>query len=224
MSKGHISESHRGRLANPLLICGLVSSPLSMIAVIIIGQITPEINVLSETLSKLGASNSLHSTVFNTIMIFHGGVMVGVAYAFWLKLGRTRLANYLRILLTIYGLGIIFSAILNDSLDPLTTTAMLEDVLHSVSVSIAYLALIIVILSITMIQYRNKTLKPISYFAIAILCINAILPFMLLMDKFEPLDGLMQRISFGGSIIWLMLFSMELLRMDNHDSLIKFGS
>ena len=80
------------------------------------------------------------------------------------------------------------------------------------------------ILSITMIQYRNKTLKPISYFAIAILCVNAILPFMLLMDKFEQIDGLMQRISFGGSIIWLMLFSMELLRMDNHDSLIECGS
>jgi len=194
-----------------LLLCGAFAPIMLAILVIILGQITPNYSPFTNTISQLGTQDKPYSTVMNTGFVIYGVLIGGTTYGFYRILRYIPLVKILAILLSIYSIGIISLAIFPDSPSS-QDTHVSADLLHNTFSLISYLALLIGMLITAKIARIEKSLKPIAFLGIAVVVFNLPLPAIIVLDPFEPIGGLLQRLFVASSLLWLILTSLFLYK------------
>jgi hypothetical membrane protein len=201
------------RIARFLLLFGVFAPITMMVIIIVVGQITPNYNPISDTISQLGAPNKPNSIVLNTGFVIYGTLIGGVAYGFYRRLRYVSLARILAILLSIHGIGGILLGIFPDS--PITPdTHFTDDILHNTLSGISYSALLVGILVFIRIARQEKAFKVAAILGLAVVILNLPLPVITVFDPFKQISGLLQRLFIASSFLWLALTSLLLYK--NH--------
>lgn len=199
------------RIARFLLLFGVFAPVTMMVTIIIVGQITPNYDPISDTISQLGASNNPYSIVVNTAFVIYGLLIGGAAYGFYGKLRYASWAEILVISLSIHGIGSILLGIFPDT--PITPdTHFTDDMLHNTFSGISYSALLLGILVFVRIARQEKMLKFATILGLTVIILNLPLPVITIFDPFKQIGGLLQRLFITSSFLWLMLTSLLLYK------------
>ena len=200
-----------------LFILGGILVPALLAGVIIaIGYITSGYNPLGETISRLAIYGAPYAELVIVSFIVYGIFICAIAYGSYRTLRNRKHAKTFGALLAIHGAGMILAAVFRDNVHPQGMWPVIEDVLHNTLASISYMAFLMGILITTIYTFRDVTLKPIVLLGCLVIVINIPLPAILIMDRFELIDGLVQRLTFAISLLWLVAVSLQLFRLNRH--------
>jgi hypothetical membrane protein len=201
------------RIARLTLLSGVFAPIAMMVIIIVVGQITPDYNPISDTISQMGTPNNPYSAVLNSGGVIYG-ILIGVtAYGFHIRLRYTTMAKTLVILLGIHAIGIMLLMVFPDSPD-FTGKHFTDDILHNTFSAISYPALLTGILVYTGIARQEKALKVTAILGLAVVILNLPLPVITMFDPFKPIAGLLQRLFIASSFLWLVFTSLLLYK--NH--------
>lgn len=206
-----LTKLNSDQITRLLLLCGVFTPIMLAILVIVLGQITPDYNPFTDTISQLGTQDKSYSTVINASFVIYGVLIGGATYGFYRILRHIPMAKILAVLLSVYSIGIISLAIFPDSPSS-QNTHVSADLLHNTFSAISYLALLIGMLVTAKIAQIEKALKPIAFIGIAVVVFNLPLPAIIVFDPFEPIGGLLQRLFVASSLLWLILTSLFLYK------------
>jgi hypothetical membrane protein len=200
-----------------LLFCGVMAPPVGVLFMIIAWQLTPGYSHLSETISQLGVNGRPHPEVINTGFILFGFLVNCFAYGLYRKLRNVRGIKAVWMLLFICGTGIILSGIFQTDLGPEMFTS-LEDTLHTVFSTSAFLGLEIGMLVFARIIYANPFWRPIALISIGIAIINVVLYLVFLLEISNEVEGVIQRIVGGTSLLWLEIIAIRSLGFKSYNA------
>jgi len=210
------------RIARFLLLFGVFAPITMMVIIIVVGQITPDYNPISDTISQLGTPSSPYSLVLNS-GCFVFGILIGVtAYGFYRRLHYAAMAKTLAILLGIHAIGIVLLMVFPDSPD-FTGKHFTDDILHNTFSAISYSALLVGILVFTRIARHEQALKVTIILGLVVVILNLPLPVINMFDPFKPISGLLQRSFIASSFSWLAVTSLLLYRNHNDVALCRGG-
>jgi len=182
-----------------------------MVIIIVVGQITPDYNPISDTISQMGTPNSPYALVLNISFVIYG-ILIGVtAYGFHRRLRYTAMGNTLVILLSIHAIGTMLLTVFPDSPD-FTGKHFTDDILHNTFSAISYPALLVGILVFTRIARQEKVLKATITLGLVVVILNLPLPVITMFDPFKPISGLLQRLFIASSFLWLVFTSLLLYK------------
>jgi hypothetical membrane protein len=208
----HQVKLNDDRVTRFLLLCGVLAPIMLASVIFIVGQITPDYNPVSDTVSQSGTPDSPYSVVLNAGFVVYGISMCGVAGGFYRRLRYAPIARVLAILLIIHGVSSILLALFPDSLD-FPGKHFTEDMLHNVFSAVSYAAELIGMLVFAKIAYRDKRLKAVAILGLAVVAFNLPLPMVTMLDLIKPISGLLQRLFTAGWLLWLIVTSLSLYRM-----------
>jgi len=152
-------------------------------------------SILSNTTSQLGAQNTPNAWVMNITFGLLGLACIGEASLYlkeyWFQ----------KILLIIFGLGLILTAIFQHApINEAVAYNLLEDQIHSISASIVGFSFTIFSISVAFIEETNKR-------RIIALCMGLLATGLsFLMFSVTDLTGVWQRLMFTTSFAWLLFF------------------
>jgi len=187
-----------------LLFCGVLAPVMMMVIILVVGQITPGYNPISDTVSQMGTPESPYAIVLNGGYIIYGILMVLAAYGLYRSIGSTATAQRLAILLCIHAIGTILLGVFPDNLD-LLPKHFTADLLHNTVSAVSYLPLIAGIFISRGIAHQERTLKVIGILGLVIIIINLPMPLINMIDPLKSIGGLLQRLLSGSSFFWLTL-------------------
>ena len=199
------------RISHFLLLLGVFAPSTMMIIIIVVGQITPDYNPISDTISQMGTPTSPYSLVLNSGFVIYG-ILIGItAYGFHRRLRYNAMGNTLVILLGIHAIGIMLLTVFPDSPD-FTGKHFTDDILHNTFSAICYPALLVGILVFTKIARQEKVLKATITLGLVVVILNLPLPVITMFDPFKPISGLLQRLFIASSFLWLAFTSLLLYK------------
>ena len=190
-----------------LLFCGVMAPVMMMVTILVIGQITPDYNPVSQTISRMGTPDRPYAAVLHGGYFVYGILMGIAAYGLWQTMGCTDSGKGLAMLLSTHAMGTILLAIFPDSVD-----SPLKHIIHDVMSVISYLPLLVGILLFRGIVRQERTLKIIGILGLAIIIINLPMPVINIIDPLTAISGLLQRLLSGSSLFWLTLTFFLLYR------------
>jgi len=193
------------------LFCGVLAPVMMMVIIIVVGQITPDYNPISDTISQMGTPDRPHAIVINGGYVIYGILMGLAAYGLYRSISSTTTAKRLAILLGIHAIGTILLGVFPDSLN-LLPKHFTDDLLHNTISAISYLPLLIGILIFRGIARQERTLKVTGILGLVILIINLPMPVINMIDPLKSIGGLLQRLLSGSSFFWLTLTFFLLYR------------
>ena len=194
-----------------LLFCGVLAPVMMMVIILVIGQITPDYNPISDTISQMGTPDSPYAIVLNSGYVIYGISMVLATYGLYRSISSTTTAKILAILLGIHAIGTMLLGVFPDSLN-LLHKHFTDDLLHNTISAISYLPLLVGILIFRGIARHEMTLKVAGILGMVILIINLPMPVINMIDPLQSIAGLLQRLLSGGSFFWLTLTFLLLYR------------
>jgi hypothetical membrane protein len=194
-----------------LLFCGVLAPVMMMVIILVVGQITPDYNPVSDTICQMGTPERPYAIVLNGGYVIYGILMGLAAYGLYRSISSTATAQILTILLCIHAVGTILLGVFPDSLD-LPTKHFTADLLHNTVSAISYLPLLAAILVSRGIARQEKTLKVTGILGLVIIIINLPMPFINMIDPLKSINGLLQRLLSGSSFFWLTLTFVLLYR------------
>jgi hypothetical membrane protein len=204
------------RIGRHLLLCGVFAPVIMMVAIIVVGQITPHYSPISDTISQMGTPDSPYAPVLNCGFVIYSILIALTAYGFHRRLRYAAMGKTLVILLGVHAVGIILLMVFPDTLD-FPGKHFTDDILHNVFSAIAYPALLVGMLVFTGIARQEKTLRVTVVMGLAVVAINLPMPVITMFDSLKPICGLLQRLLMGSSFLWLALTSLYLYKRDCND-------
>jgi hypothetical membrane protein len=199
------------RVSRFFLLLGVFAPATMMAVVIVVGQITPDYNPVTDTISQMGTPDSPYSLVLNGGFVIYSILIGFAAYGFQRRLRNTVMGNTLVVLLSIHAIGTILLAVFPDSPE-FAGKHFSVDILHNTSSAISYPALLMGILVFARIARREKALRVIAVIGLAVVILNLPLPFMSLFSPFKAMDGLIQRLFMASAFLWLTFTSLLLYK------------
>ena len=194
------------RAARVALLGGVLAPCMLVAVILIVGQVTPGYDPISETISQAGTSDSRYAALQNSAIILYGLLMLGVAYGWYKRLGGAA-ATFM----AVQGFGIILLAVFTDSPD-YTGKPMSQDMMHNISSDIAFAGLMLGILAFWKVVRQDRALKTLATFGLVVFALDLLLPFVAFFEFLKPVSGLLQRLPVSGSFLWLALTSLALYR------------
>jgi hypothetical membrane protein len=189
-----------------------IFTPVMMMAIIIVvGQITPDYNPVSETISQMGARERPYSVVLNSSYIIYGMIIIGIVYSLYRKLFHTNMIKTLAVLLVIHAVGSIFLAVFPDKPDT-SGGYFSENIIHNTFSGISYIALLLGILIYSMAALKVKSTKIIAIAGIAVVSINLAMPLINVVNYLNEISGILQRFFIFCSFSWIIVLSILLYR------------
>jgi len=177
------------------LVCGLVAPAFLMAVLIVLGQITPDYDPISQTISLMGTADRPYAWVLNGSYAVYG-VLMGVAA---LGLSRStvfpRVSKRAAILLAVHAVGTVLLGIFPDS-----NTSPTQHVVHDVVSGLSYAPLLGGILVFRSAARQSRALKLAGIIGLAVVVLNMPMPFL---TRFDPYTGLLQRSLAGAAYCWL---------------------
>lgn len=192
------------------LLCGLVAPLLWAVAIIFAGELRPGFDHVGQYISELGERGS-STGIFMRFggFVASGLLIVGYAAAFYTTMARVtdrpRLTLFVAVLVALDGIGRIGAGIF--SCEPgCAAPEVLSQRLHSLSATIAFLALAAAALLGTLLFRRDTRLRPLSAYSLA--SGGAGLIFLVLMSASEATRGhagLYERLASGVLTLWVFV-------------------
>jgi hypothetical membrane protein len=180
---------------------------MMMVIILVIGQITPDYNPISDSISRMGTPDRPYAVVLHGSYFVYGVLMGIAAYGLCQTMSCTDSAKRLAILLGIHAIGTMLLAVFPDSVD-----LPLKHVIHDVMSVTSYLPLLVGILISRGIARQERTLKVTGILGLVIIIINLPMPVINMIDPLKSIGGLLQRLLSGSSFFWLTLTFFLLYR------------
>ena len=191
------SEDSKYRL---LLFCGMLAPIIMGVVIIVVGQLTPDYNQISDSISRMGTPDRPYAWLLHDGYYIYGILMAIAAYGLSRTIGSAPGANRLAMLLGIHAFGMMLLAIFPDSVN-----STFKHIVHDIMSTTAYLPLIIGIFISRRIARYEVTLKVAGIIGIFIIIINLPMPIINMVGPLASIGGLLQRILSGFSFFWLTL-------------------
>lgn len=197
------------------LFCGLLGPLLWAAAIIIAGELRPGFDHVSQYISELGERGSSTGVLMRLGGFAGSGVLIaGYAAAFHATVvrvtDRPRLALLVAVLVALDGIGRVGAGIF--PCEPgCAAPEVLSQRLHSLSATIAFLALAAAALLGTLLFRRDARLRPLSAYSLASGCAGLI--FLVLMSASEATAGhagLYERLASGALTLWIFVTAWRL--------------
>lgn len=198
------SEDSKYRL---LLFCGVLAPIIIGVVIIVVGQLTPDYNQISDSISRMGTPDRPYAWLLHGGYYAYGILMGIAAYGLSRTISSAPRANILAMLLGIHAFGTILLAIFPDSVN-----STFRHIVHDVMSVTSYLPLLIAILISRRIARHELTLKVAGFLGIFIIIINLPMPVINMVGPLASIGGLLQRILSGCSFFWLTLTFFLLYR------------
>ncbi len=177
------------------LICGVVAPVMLMAVLGILGEITPDYNPVSQTISLMGTADRPYAWLLNGSYVFYGALM-GVAA---LGLSRStvfpRVSRRAALLLALHAAGTVLLGVFPDS-----TTSSARHIIHDVVSAASFAPLLGGILVFRTAARQSRALKLAGIAGLAVVILNIPMPFL---TRFDPYTGLLQRVLAGAAFCWL---------------------
>lgn len=197
------------------LLCGLVA-PLLWLAVIVIGgELRPGFDHVGQYISELGERGSSTEIFMRYAGFITTGLMhIGFAAAFYATVGREsdrpRLTLLVAMLVAANGIGRIGAGFY--PCEPgCAAPEVLSQRLHSLSATVAFLAIAAAALLGAILFRRAKQLRPLSAYSLASGCAGLV--FLVLMSASEATHvytGLYERLASGVLTLWVFVSAWRL--------------
>lgn len=201
------------------LLCGVVAPVLWVAVIVMAGELRPGFDHLGQYISELGERGSTTETFMRYAGFVATGLLhVGYAAAFHATLaritGRSRLTLLVAALIALNGLGRIGAGIF--ACEPgCAAPEILGQRLHSLSATIAFLAIAAAALLGALLFHGDRRLQPLSAYSLA--TGGAGLLFLALMSASEAMrahTGLYERLASGVLTLWVLVTALRLLALD----------
>jgi len=200
-----------GKSLNFVFLLGIFAPIMMMAIIIIVGQLTPYYNPITDTISQMGAREQPYSIILNSSYIIYGIVIIATAYNLYKRLNHTTLVKILLILFVFHACGSICLAIFPDKMDTLGSPVT-SNIVHNIFSGISYVSLVMGILLYSLSNLRHKATDLIAIIGIAVVAINLVMPFINLFSCLKEIAGLLQRFFMFCSFFWVTLTSALLYR------------
>lgn len=193
-----------GDLPRFLLFCGVLAPVMMVVVILVVGQITPGYDPVSETVSQMGAAERPYAFVLNAGYVAYGILMGAAAYGLSQIVGLTTRAKTLAVLLGMHAAGTMLLGVFPDTLD-LAPKGLTEDFLHNTVSAVSSLPLLVGILVLRGIARQRRALKAAGILGIVVIIANLPMPAIPMLDALQPVSGLLQRLLSGSAFLWLAL-------------------
>ena len=200
-------NAHEGSKYRFLLFCGMLAPIIIGVVIAIVGQLTPDYNQISDSISRMGTPDRPYRWLLHSGYYTYGVLMSMAAYALSRTISSVSKGNILAMLLGIHASGMILLAIFPDSVD-----STFRHILHDIMSVTCYLPLLLGIYISRKIARQEITLKTVGIFGIFIIIINLPMPIINMVTPLASIGGLLQRILSGCSFFWLSLTFFLLYR------------
>ncbi|MDP3512024.1 MAG: DUF998 domain-containing protein [Sulfuritalea sp.] len=197
------------------LLCGLVAPMLWLAVIVIGGELRPGFDHVGQYISELGERGSTTETFMRYGGFVATGLMhVGYAAAFHATVARLaerpRLTLLVAVLIAANGIGRIGAGVY--PCEPgCAAPEVLSQRLHSLSATIAFLAITAAALLGALLFRRIKRLRPLGAYSLATGCAG--LGFLVLMSASEATHvhtGLYERLASGVLTLWVFVTAWRL--------------
>ena len=218
-------KSKEDNISRLSLLCGVVAPIMLMATIIILGEITPDYNPVSDSISQMGAPGRPYANVLSSGYAVYGVLMGAAAYGLHRGMDYTATAKKLSILLGVHAVSTVLLGVFPDNLN-LTPQHLGDNFLHNTISAFSYLPLFISILIVRGIASQEKGLKVAGILGLFVIIVNLPMPAINYVPPLEPFAGLVQRLLSGSISLWVTLAfallyrkRLILLRQSQHGNL-----
>jgi hypothetical membrane protein len=191
--------------------CGLVGPGIYVVVLTILGAIYPGYSHVSQTMSVLGAIDAPHRAVMNTLGFPLLAVSI-VAFAYAVDRGIPRFGAVSwagPLLIVISGVALAMTAVFTG--DPENVDASWRGTTHSAFAVVAAVSFAIAPLFIGLRQWHDRRWRRHTIYSDVTASVTLALSWVSSLDALDAYAGLLQRISMGIPMIWMMVTSARLL-------------
>ena len=196
-------------LSRILSFGGIIAPPALIIIIVIAGLLTPGYNQLTDTVSSLCDQASKTPDLMIAGFIIYGVLIIGFAYALYLRLRHGIKAHIAWFTLTLYGVCMILAGIFRDSPGALDT----EGIIHNAVIITSCFSMLIGMLMFAGSVYKKPSWFGFTWFTIAASFMGLVLSIIFLVQSQVPLAGLLQRFFYCIILLWIETVSIWLFRL-----------
>lgn len=172
--------------------------------IVFVGQMTPDYNPVSDTVSQMGAPGMPFAPVLTAGYVVYGVLMGAAAYGLSRRRSFTARAKRLALLLAIHAAGTFLLGVFPDTLDTVPK-GLTDDALHNIVSVVSILPLLGGMLILRGMARGRTRLKIAGILGMVIIAVNLPMPLVPLVDSLQPVAGLLQRVLSGAAFLWLAL-------------------
>jgi len=205
MAKVHLSRI--------LSFCGIIAPPIIIIIVVVAGLLTPGYNQLKDTISSLSDQGSETPQILSIGFIVYGVLIIGFAYALYLKLRHGVKAHLAWFMLTLYGICMILAGVFQDSPSANNVPLNTEGILHNAVIITSCLSMLFGMWAFAGSVYKKPAWFGFTWFTIAASFMGLVLSIIFLVQSYVPWAGLLQRFFYCVILIWIETVSIWLFRL-----------
>ncbi|UCE97807.1 MAG: DUF998 domain-containing protein [Dehalococcoidia bacterium] len=203
---GYIARVNDKKIVSFVYILGIFAIIMMSSIIITVGQITPDYNPISDTISRMGAKIAPYSNVLNTGYIIYGIIILIITFHLCKKLVYTKHFILPMILLLLHAFGSIFLAVFPDKPD-IPGGYFTANIVHNIFSAMFYASLLLGIIVFSIKSLKDNKMKGIALFGIILVTLNIIMPFINVVSYLKEISGLLQRSLLFLSYFWVVITS-----------------
>lgn len=188
-----------------LIYCGIVGPLVYLIVLVSLGALWPGYNHISQLMSELGGIEAPHSIIMNTLGLgLLGFMFFGFSIALYNYLGTGKLRILGTGFIILSGIGLVLSAVF--PCDPGCIDVTITGKRHSTAAIVAAVPMSLAPISVS--SYFSRRLNIYSILT------GTFIGFVSLINmnpEYAPIQGALQRIGIGLSLIWMEVVSFTIL-------------
>jgi len=176
-------------------------------------MLTPGYNQFTDTISSLSAQGSQNPNLMIAGFIIYGVLIIGFAYALFLRLRHGTKARIAWFTLTLYGVCMILAGVFQNNTGANITVLNMEGILHNAAVITSCLSVLTGMCMFAGSVYKKPSWYGFTWFTIGASLLGLILSIIFLIQSQVPFSGLFQRIFYLIILIWIEIVSVWLFRL-----------
>ncbi len=187
-----------------LLFCGILAPIILMATIVVVGQMTPDYDPISDTISQMGTPERPYFAVLRNSYTIYGLLIAAAAYGLYRRVAFSTRAGIVAVLLVIHALFAMLLGVFPDTPD-MQAKHFADDLMHNVVSAMSYLPLLLSMLVFRGIARQEETLKVVGTVGLVVVAVNLPMPAVAVFGPLKAISGLLQRLLFGISFSWLVL-------------------
>jgi hypothetical membrane protein len=190
---------------------GFIGPAIYAIVLFTLGALEPGYNLVSQSMSELGAVDASYALIMNTI----GFPLLGISFILFsvgvhrhIALGEgSRFGSFL---IALSGAFLILTGIFPCDSGCIDVTIIGGT--HSLFATLAALAMIPVPLTVIPRIYTDPRWKHYVWFCWLVIILTGFLSMLYMFPEFEALNGLLQRLAIAGPLIWVEVTAYKIVK------------
>lgn len=191
---------------------GVIGPIVFAVVVFVLGQLRPDYNHFTQTMSVLGEAGGPNAVVMNVAGLALLGILM-IVFSFGLRRGLTggMDSKFGSILIAVAGTSLIGTALF--PCNPGCVNQSFSGKMHDVFSAIPAIAIILALLLISKSMKRDIRWKNYWAYTLVTSILTMLCSFLLIFSVPEGWNGLVQRFGMGIPLLWMMVTAIRLLRL-----------